>query len=431
MARCRIPSRSRIEHNGSSPRATSADTPRVQPPTVESRPAPACVLGAERPDDPFQDDLGGAAPGNDARCDVRVANPPRVATPGCAAICSPLGTGKGCFVTPWSPRHNQLRYAVEHGDERTTLLLAGELDCASAAVAHLALERAGPDAIEIVLDLSRVVFLDAAGLRFLISAQRRARAAQRRLIVRRPSRGVRRMIDLAGVSPLLSIEDPGRSSWRPGRRSARENPGYRARLCTADHSSRCGERPASRRYVGCAAARGPAWPHRPGPRLLRGRERGRIDLRRRSPDQPAGMDSRPGPITDPRGHPHARRAPGRRLPRPSLRPRSGSRRPFARRALGTPPAGDPVDARPNGRTRGARPLHRGTVPLRLPCHPCTERERRLAATATAPPVGRAGRRASCQRLMTPCWPPRPSTAYGHGRPRRSARRAAGRLAICR
>jgi anti-sigma B factor antagonist len=131
-----------------------------------------------------------------------------VATPGCAAICSPLGIGKGCFVMPWSPRHNQLRFALEHGHERTTVLLAGELDCASAAVAHLALERAGQDAIEIVLDLSRVAFLDAAGLRFLISAQRRARAAHRRLIVRRPSRTVRRMIDLAGASPLLSIEDP-------------------------------------------------------------------------------------------------------------------------------------------------------------------------------------------------------------------------------
>ena len=101
-----------------------------------------------------------------------------------------------------------MRFALEHRDERTTLLLAGELDCASAAVAHLALERAGHDAIEIVLDLSRVIFLDAAGLRFLISAQRRARAADRRLIVRRPSRSVRRMIDLTGASPLLSIEDP-------------------------------------------------------------------------------------------------------------------------------------------------------------------------------------------------------------------------------
>jgi anti-anti-sigma factor len=108
---------------------------------------------------------------------------------------------------PWSPRHNHLRFAVERGDERVTVLLAGELDCASAAVAHLALERAGPGAIEIVLDLSRVVFLDATGLRFLINAQRRARAAHRRLIVRRPSRSVRRMIELTGAWQLLSVED--------------------------------------------------------------------------------------------------------------------------------------------------------------------------------------------------------------------------------
>jgi anti-anti-sigma factor len=85
--------------------------------------------------------------------------------------------------------------------------LAGELDYASAAVAHLALERAGPDLAEVTLDLSRVVFLDAAGVRFLISAQRRARAARRRIIIRRPSRSVHRMLELTGVRPLLAIED--------------------------------------------------------------------------------------------------------------------------------------------------------------------------------------------------------------------------------
>ena len=108
---------------------------------------------------------------------------------------------------PWSPRHNQLRFAVERHDGRVIVRLAGELDCASAAIAHLALERAATDGTEIALDLSRVVFLDAAGLRFLISAQRRARAADRRMIVRRPSRSVRRLLDLTGVRPLLTIDE--------------------------------------------------------------------------------------------------------------------------------------------------------------------------------------------------------------------------------
>lgn len=108
---------------------------------------------------------------------------------------------------PWSPRHNHLRFAVEHNQGRAILRLAGELDHASAVVAHLALERAGPDLAEITIDLSRVVFLDAAGVRFLLSAQRRARAARRRMIIRRPSRSVRRMLELSGVRPLLAIDD--------------------------------------------------------------------------------------------------------------------------------------------------------------------------------------------------------------------------------
>lgn len=108
---------------------------------------------------------------------------------------------------PWSPRHNHLRFAVEQDDGRAIVHFAGELDYASAAVAHLALERAGPDLSEVTLDLSRVVFVDAAGVRFLINAQRRARAARRHMIIRRPSRSVRRMLELTGVRPLLGIEE--------------------------------------------------------------------------------------------------------------------------------------------------------------------------------------------------------------------------------
>jgi anti-anti-sigma factor len=107
----------------------------------------------------------------------------------------------------WSPRHNHLRFAVENDEGQAIVRLAGELDFASAAVAHLALERAGPHLAEITLDLSRVVFLDASGVRFLISAQRRARAARRRMVIRRPSRSVRRMLELTGVRSLLIVDD--------------------------------------------------------------------------------------------------------------------------------------------------------------------------------------------------------------------------------
>lgn len=124
-------------------------------------------------------------------------------------------------MTAWSPRYNHLRIVVKRGGGgRVTVRLAGELDCASAGIAHLALERAGSDAVEIVLDLSRVVFLDASGLRFLLSAQQRARAAHRRLVICRPSRTVRCMLELTGASRLLGVQDPG--SGRPAGPAARE-----------------------------------------------------------------------------------------------------------------------------------------------------------------------------------------------------------------
>ena len=122
------------------------------------------------------------------------------------------------MTVSWYPRHGHLRFAVEHDEERVTVHLAGELDCASAATGHLALSRAGAREKEVVLDLSRVVFVDASGIRFLLSAQRRARAADRRLIVRRPSRSVRRMLELTGARPLLAIDDGGND--RPPTRAA-------------------------------------------------------------------------------------------------------------------------------------------------------------------------------------------------------------------
>lgn len=116
-----------------------------------------------------------------------------------------------------------------------TVRLIGELDRASAAIAHLALDRAGSEATETVLDLSEVVFLDAAGLRFLINAQRRARSAHRRLIVCRPSRAVRRMLELSGLLPILSVEDADVSAAADGAPSL-----TRAAAFPGCGSSRCG-----------------------------------------------------------------------------------------------------------------------------------------------------------------------------------------------
>ncbi len=117
---------------------------------------------------------------------------------------------------PWSSLSRYLRFDVERDEGSATVRLAGELDLASVPVAHVALERAGSDSTQVVVDLSRVTLIDASGVRFLISAQHRARAAERRLIVARPNHAVRRVLELTGALPLLEVREAERADhWHP------------------------------------------------------------------------------------------------------------------------------------------------------------------------------------------------------------------------
>jgi len=108
---------------------------------------------------------------------------------------------------PWDPSSEYLRYDIHHSEGRATVRLAGELDLASRALVHRALQEAASGCTDTVLDLSRVNFIDAAGLRCLLTAQRDARAASHRLSIRRPHRAVRRLLDLTGALPLLELEE--------------------------------------------------------------------------------------------------------------------------------------------------------------------------------------------------------------------------------
>jgi anti-anti-sigma factor len=109
---------------------------------------------------------------------------------------------------PWTSRSDYLRYRVQHSDGRSTVQLAGELDLGSRRIVRRALQQVVSDCAETVLDLSRVNFIDAAGIRLLLAAHRDARAVSHRLIIRRPHRAVRRMLDLTGARSLLELEEP-------------------------------------------------------------------------------------------------------------------------------------------------------------------------------------------------------------------------------
>jgi anti-anti-sigma factor len=96
-------------------------------------------------------------------------------------------------------------FEIERRDDadRTVLELVGEFDLAAEPVLQRELDAAPPSAT-LVLDLSRVTFMDSTGLRLLLEADARAREhGNRCLIVRGP--GVHRVIEEGLLASRLEV----------------------------------------------------------------------------------------------------------------------------------------------------------------------------------------------------------------------------------
>jgi anti-sigma B factor antagonist len=95
-------------------------------------------------------------------------------------------------------------FQIERRDDpdRTVLELVGEFDLAAEPVLRQELETALPPML--VLDLSRVTFMDSTGLRLLLEADAHARENGRRCtIVRGP--GVHRVIEEGLLASRLDV----------------------------------------------------------------------------------------------------------------------------------------------------------------------------------------------------------------------------------
>ena len=99
---------------------------------------------------------------------------------------------------------------AEHGDV-VHVTLRGELDISTASRLEDDLQRIEADAPRVLLiDLSRLDFMDSSGLRLLISADARAREAGRRFVLVRGNEMVQRVLRLTRLDERLDIvEEPG------------------------------------------------------------------------------------------------------------------------------------------------------------------------------------------------------------------------------
>ena len=94
---------------------------------------------------------------------------------------------------------------------RVVVTVAGDVDLAAADSLWEVLDEHVRPGGELVVDCSRVAFLDSMGLRALIRARHKADEVGARLALTSPSDAVLRVLELAGVAGMFAVDGPSRS----------------------------------------------------------------------------------------------------------------------------------------------------------------------------------------------------------------------------
>lgn len=101
-----------------------------------------------------------------------------------------------------------LEIETQQRDGLAHVVLRGELDLSTVSKVQEELQRVEADAPPVlVLDLSKLTFLDSTGLRCLVTADQRARDADRRLVLVRGPDPVQRVFSITRLEERLEMVD--------------------------------------------------------------------------------------------------------------------------------------------------------------------------------------------------------------------------------
>jgi anti-sigma B factor antagonist len=105
-----------------------------------------------------------------------------------------------------SSNDEHFRTEVSRAADRVVVKLFGELDLATAPQLRETLVSIGSDlAIEVVLDLEELKFIDSVGLSVVIAEHKRLHASGGALVIQYPSTRTRKLFDVSGLSSYLTI----------------------------------------------------------------------------------------------------------------------------------------------------------------------------------------------------------------------------------
>ena len=99
--------------------------------------------------------------------------------------------------------HPQVR--IER-DEHGVIVVAGELDLVGGPLLEEAVQACEREGAPVVIDMSRVAFVDSSGLRALIAAVQRAGRDGRRVRLVSPTTAVTRLLDITATASMFDIE---------------------------------------------------------------------------------------------------------------------------------------------------------------------------------------------------------------------------------
>jgi anti-anti-sigma factor len=103
---------------------------------------------------------------------------------------------------------SDLTVSVRRQGESAIVEVGGELDLGSSAQLEQALQLAWRDEPAlVVIELGELYFIDMAGLRVLLEAQRRAAERDTRLLLAHVRRPVQRVLELARMRHLFTIQE--------------------------------------------------------------------------------------------------------------------------------------------------------------------------------------------------------------------------------
>ena len=100
-----------------------------------------------------------------------------------------------------------LRIEVADTTSPTTVVLTGEIDLSTARrvrEALIAISNSGET--NVVVDMTNVTFMDSTGLSALVGPLKRFRSMNGEIVLRSPTKGVRKVLEISGLTRVFSID---------------------------------------------------------------------------------------------------------------------------------------------------------------------------------------------------------------------------------